>query len=241
MHWAYALYLFACTAHAPIFLTLVAVGKYVPCARLAPFDCVPPSTTIMMLKNKTNAAAAVVVVVCLTPVKGGSLSDEAGAAAILAVIFALMFMSITTLEDSGSGLFSDIAVRVCFWCFVWFQGCVMHCSWPAPVLSSDLYLATGLRLLALWCLCRTAPGDKGWASFACSASVYLVWLIAFFKYYYHYLWPPPLIAAQLVLDALLALGHRYDEHTTRNVILNCRLCYVGLAGCIAHVAALCMS
>ncbi len=247
MHWTYAFYLFACTVHAPIFLTLIGVGKYVPCTLLV----------LGLAKNISNAEPPL----CLVPVKG-SLSSDAGFAALLAVIFGLLFMAVTSDsneqvldEDSGTIKVAHLALRVCFWCIVWFQGCVMHGGWSEPVTVSDLYVVTGLRVLALWCICRTSPDDRGWVSFIGAVFVYLLWLIVFFKkhfnnnYYYHNNsdnriykgFPVPLVIVQLILDALLTLGHRYDEHTSRKVVLNCRLCYVALAGFIGHIAALCMS
>jgi hypothetical protein len=216
MHWTYALYLFMCTAHSPIFLTLLAVGKYVPQMRLV-------HNQTLLLQSTT---------LCLHPIKT-SLSVDAGLAALMAVAIGLLFMVLNdTTDDEPSAAL--IATRACFWFFVWFHGRVMHCGWPTPVISTDA--AVSMRILALWCFSRSAPIDKGALSFAGATGAYGLWLFAFISY--HWGFPPMLFLLQLLLDALLVLSHRYDDRTTLQIMLNCRICYVALSGCILHGAAL---
>ena len=217
MHWIYAFYLFACTAHVPIFITLTAVGKYVPQMRLVANN----QTKYLFLQNNAT---------CFQSIQS-SLSVEAGFAALMAVAFGLLFMFLTNdqaIDESGR-LF--LASRPCFWGFVWFHSCVLHSGWPTPVVSADA--AAGLRLLSLWCIC--SPIDKGWPSFAGTAIGYLLWIIVFIEYHWGFPWP--LFLMQLSIDALLVVSHWYDARTPPDVLLNCRLCYVALSGFILHVAS----
>jgi hypothetical protein len=216
MHWVYGFYLFACTAHVPVFLTLLAVGKCVQQMRLE--------------RNQTKYLLQMNDTVCLRAVQV-SLNAEGGGAGLMAVIFAMLFMALNDDDEPSSAAL--LALRACFWGFAWFHGGVIHSGWPVPVVSADA--ATGLRLLSLWCLCRSAAADKGWPSFAGAVCAYALWLVVFLSYHAGFPWG--LFVLQLFLDAVLALGHRYDNITPLKTVMYCRLCYVALSGCVLHAAA----
>lgn len=185
-----------------------------------------------------------------------SLSFEAGAASLLCTLFAVIYMTITTDSDELNTMciqnvdtvvgeeepaFSLLIIRVMFWSFVWFHACLLQSIAPSDAPRRVDHNAI-MRTFALWCLCRAAPRDKGWYSFGGSVLVYFGWIIAFFqKYNFDAHWMMEtdfiLFLMQILVDVVLTLGHRYDTHTTIRIVLNVRLCYMALAGCLIHVLA----
>jgi hypothetical protein len=207
MPWIYGVYLFLATVNGPVLFALATIGKSVPC-RLIVID-----------SNSSSYA-----------VQDSNLSMEAGGAAMLAMFFAVLFMITTRHDDAEVDTDVAIMMRICFWCFVFYNGCILHCGWPSAVTRDGIYVATCMRTMALWALCRTAPEEKR-AALLCGAGLYIIWIVAYFEHYYYDESIAMMIITSLVIvmDGLLALGHGYDDITTHEIKTNCRLCYTAIS------------
>lgn len=258
MHWAYALYLFLCTAHTPIYLTLLATGNGITYPQLAPCSFFNNDTTTNNNNNSSNSKRPQLR---LPPV---CLQEASSTDAIWAVLscsaFAVAYMSSTEngIYDDDDDSFKRIAghdgelgvgqetdasllpLRALFWLFVWFHACVLHAGWPRSLTPLAARATAALRALGVWGLCRCAPRDKGWISFAGSLSLYGAWLWAYTTFFtpMPHGWGLPLLLQCLIFDGLVALCHRYDEHTSLKTMINARLCYTSLSGCVVLLLAM---
>jgi len=184
---------------------------------------------------------------------------QAGMCSILAVLFAVFFMCITSIDDEFFVLGQSDAdipdakvhktieiIRVIFWLFVWNQAHVINVFVLAfkhdnlkhhhmPIVPQDLTISCISRTFALWCSCRTALGDKGSLCHRAGCiGLYVIWLV---QLAHASQCGGLLIAGQVFLDFILVFGHMYDMHTTSMVVLNCRLFFVACSSTWIHVAA----
>jgi hypothetical protein len=210
MHWIYGIYLFLSTVQVPVWLTMMALEKTTRC-RILSFNA-----------TSTTATTAV-----------ASMSMDAACVAGLAVFFSVIYMIQTS--DPEDDVFVDIVpskhthlktmLRTSFWCFVFFHGCVLHCGWPRALSRNDIYAASALRTLAMWVICRL---DDKRAALIGGFTLYSLWLCAYFEYYNTGF--IAVLAVTVLMDAVLALGHGYDNVTPPMVVSNCRLCYIAISG-----------
>lgn len=306
MHWVYALYLFMCTAHAPVFLTLLAVGKSIPSAPSLYHNNIDADRILLSHHHNNNNTMIIKMNLVVTTTTTGNVSDaatdtitipvescvalkttnvnhmnhnnngsdrglsfDAGIASLFCAMFAVMYMTATTANDSEDNTFNTVCnqsadtaigeeepalsllvIRVIFWCFVWFHACLLQSIAPN---NGDCYFdaATIQRTFAIWCLCRAVPRDKGWVSFGGSVCMYIIWITTFVQQFYKnnnhnhntnqwIIMADPdlfLFLMQILVDGVLVLGHRYDSPTTLRILLNVRLFYMAIAGCLIHVLA----
>ena len=158
--------------------------------------------------------------------------------------------------------------RICFWVNVWYQSYILYAgpvNHMQPVFKSTIQAMATLRFVALWGLCRTSQAEKSPPFFFTSICIYLYW--AFYAMlpqtetdhlrfvYYNYdtasaegqKWSVPffmiMVCIQFAIDFVLVLGHHYDQETTLETVLNCRLfytaCFNTLLMCMA-ASALCI-
>jgi hypothetical protein len=209
MHWIYGIYLFLSTMQVPVLLCMLALHKTTRC-RIVRFDDVNSNTTTISTSVE-------------------KMSAEAACTAALAVFFAVGFMIRTShsdiLEDDSTGPISKPMMRAIFWSFVFCHGCVLHCGWPKSLTRNDIFAASGFRTLSLWVICRLE--DKR-AALIVGSTLYMLWLFAYFKYYVA--GSIAMLGVTILMDAVLALGHGYDDITTETVVSNCRLCYIAISG-----------
>jgi hypothetical protein len=183
------------------------------CATLVAVGMAVPCRII----STSNATGAVVAVV-----KTETLSMESSCASAFAVFFSILYM----INQSSSPP-PRFLLRASFWYFVFYHACIVHCGWPEPFARSEIYVMAGIRTLAMWMLCRTEPDEKT-AGQVGGACMYCFWGLVYF-YYFFSCW---LIFPIILVDALLAIGHGYDDDTPPDVVYNCRLCFIAISGWI---------
>ena len=209
MHWIYGVYLFLSIVQLPVLLFMLAMQKTTRCS-IVHFDI-----------DGNNTATATVVV--------QNMAKESVCTAAMAVLFAVLYMlrtsdPVDTSTDDKTPLFNTM-MRASFWCFVFFHGCVLHCGWPRPLTRNDIFATSALRTLALWVFCRL---DDKRAALIGGSTLYMLWFIAYNKFYVSGSFV--MVGVAMLMDALLALGHGYDDITTELVVSNCRLCYIAISG-----------
>jgi len=280
MHWVYYIYLFVCVSQFPIFCVLSASHVRVTYFQLEVTSAVNATLTsaldISSINNSTtretknSAPAAVTSVVVWLSANKQNTDLQAGSCTMLAVLFAILYMCLTSIDEELFVLGQPDAdipdpkvkksidfIRIIFWLFVWIQAYIINVfvinsssssSSPANpfisvhmlgILPQDTYITTSMRACAIWCACRTAPGDKqSLGRLVGCVWLYIMWLSKTTTHASHYGYL--LIAGQLSLDFILILGHIYDTSTTSMVVLNCRLFFVACASTWIQTAA-CLS
>jgi hypothetical protein len=222
MHWIYGVYLFLSIVQLPVLLFMLALQKTTRCSivrfDIDGFDIDGFDIDGFDIDGNNTATATVGV---------QDMAKESVCTAAMAVLFAVLYMVRTqTVDDTDdkTPLFKTM-MRASFWCFVFFHGCVLHCGWPRPLTRNDIFATSALRTLALWGFCRL---DDKRAALIGGSTLYMLWAIAYTKFYVSGSFV--MVGVAMLMDALLALGHCYDDITTELVASNCRLCYVAISG-----------
>jgi hypothetical protein len=207
MHWIYGVYLFLAIVQLPVLLFMLAMQKTTRCS-IVRFEIDGNNTATANIFYFTE-----------------NMAKESACAAAMAVVFAVLYMIRTSdPEDDQTPLFKTTP-RASFWCFVFFHGCVLHCGWPRPLTRNDIFATSALRTLALWVCCRL---DDKRAALMGGSTLYMLWILAYTKFYVSGSFV--MVGVAILMDALLALGHGYDDVTTEPVVSNCRLCYIAISG-----------
>jgi hypothetical protein len=257
IHWIYGVYLMICTLQLPLCVILLARGFSVACRLLV---ASPDMLAINNTNNHTHHHDGGQLLIYRVVVH--SLEPELCGMCVVAGMYATLYMVLTGLAadsnlleqeegryyepnhiDAASTGWTDDALRLSFWLFVWLQGWVQLCVtlyYYCPThgggdgakeegaeLIERVWLLNAARLAALIGLCSSSPSCKrpftqflGWV-------VYVAWWVAALRDAGRYDGARPwLLLPQLGLDAVLRLGHRFDATTVVRVVLNSRLCFV---------------
>ena len=177
------------------------------------------------------------------------MEEELGLASGLTGVWACIYLYLSVLDEihefsahsdgdelciSDEGL-SDVsrwldAARLCFWACVSLQARILwaHTTWSEDALQWQ----AAQRVGALYALTRTFRGARRLYSFHLLGGALYLWSS-------WRVWPW-LTLAILPFDALLMLGHLYDQNTPIQTALNARLVYLASASSIS-LAYLCSS
>jgi hypothetical protein len=207
MHWIYGVYLFLSIVQLPVLIFMLAMQKTTRCSIVRfEIDGNNTATTTTGLEN---------------------MAKESVFTASMAVGFAVLYMVRTSdpEDDAGKTPLFKTMMRASFWCFVFFHGCVIHCAWPRPLTRNDIFATSALRTLALWVVCRV---DDKRAALIGGPTLYMLWILAYAKFYVSGSFV--MVGVAVLMDALLAFGHVYDDITAELVVSNCRLCYIAISG-----------
>jgi hypothetical protein len=126
----------------------------------------------------------------------------------------------TMIENGGAtvGVQTLELGRHTFWAFFCMHASIISMLSCSAVDTDHLHILVAARIASAWTLCRTGRSLRGRAPLIIGFVLYAFWAYSCRT--------RALILCQVILDALLFLGHRWDLHPNALVVLNCRLFFV---------------
>jgi hypothetical protein len=186
------------------------------------------------------------------------LDKEVFTCSILAVLFSVLYIHISNLdhqtpflEKYGDDEYAmDVriengraleVIRFIFWAFVFMQYLIVFSSMSLPIKTEEKYLYAILKTIIVWFLCRTGKGKHSGILFLLTIGgyLYMLWIfaISFSRQDISYKKRLLIFTFETILDAILVLGHYWDERAPMLTVLNCRLFYTAMACTLSQLTA----
>jgi len=230
MHTIYRLYCVLCSMHFAVGVLVLSLGFQ-------------PQTFVLVAGNMSDAAGGWMRALPMhTP-----LSSVYFLASMFSSVFSMAYL--TLMDNSNNNMNEnskaaseveysqqELLIDLVFWCFLAAETYVaLGCTTQAIQPIEQLYLRFVLRMGASYIIC--SPLEKKRGPQLASSFAFVVFLGMSIVDMMLVRTEPILVVFYLhrFLELLLMMGHRWDQEPSIEVLQNCRLCYVSLAGLLLHV------